>query len=156
MSALATVSTHDSQALEVSNIGAFLQKERLPPEFWLARDEAYTCTEFLIIPYGRAFAPHGSFKDSFNFFHSSMRIHVEQTFGIITARWRILQSPLAFGLGATLASIEAIFLLHNWCLENKDKSDENLDLESGDESSVQLPFGEWSVAQSQGSQPRAP
>jgi len=42
-------SAHDSFALSVSRIGKVLSAKRLRKEFWIAGDEAYVCTEILII-----------------------------------------------------------------------------------------------------------
>ena len=36
----------------------------------------------------------GIFADSFNFYHSIHRIHVEQAFGVFVKRWGIFWKPL--------------------------------------------------------------
>lgn len=60
-------------------------------------------------------------EDAFNFYLSSLRIHVEQAFGIMVARWGILWKPLAFDLHRNTRIICAIMKLHNFCIDEKDE-----------------------------------
>ena len=116
-SAMAMGCTHDSTAHAMSNLGEYLRNENLPGQFWIAGDEAYTLTESLLIPFSANMAPRGSFNDAFNFFHSSMRIHVEQAFGTFVNRWRIFHGALAFSVENIFAFIKAALLLHNFCMD---------------------------------------
>ena len=56
----------------------------------MAADDAHVCTENVITPIPSTQALPGTAEDSLNFAHSSHWIHVEQSFGILIARWRIL------------------------------------------------------------------
>ena len=78
-------STHDSLAHAASSLGKYLQNKSLNSEFWIAGDEAHMCTEDLITPVPNSHA--SSEEDALNFFHSSLRMHVEKGFGVLTAKW---------------------------------------------------------------------
>jgi hypothetical protein len=56
----------------------------LPEGFWIAGDEAYAASDYMITPYsGKQL---DSRKDSFNFYQSSTRITIERAFGCLVAR----------------------------------------------------------------------
>jgi len=99
----------------VSSIGKFLSAKRLRGEFWIAGDEAYVCTELLITPFPASQADE--WEDSFNFYHSSLRMHVEQAFGMMVARWRILREGLEFSVERDARIICLAAKLHNFCIE---------------------------------------
>lgn len=108
-------STHDSLAHAVSSLGTYLDAGNLKPEFWIAGDEAYVCTESLITPFPASQA--SDWEDAFNFWHSSLRMHVEQSFGMLVAKWRILLQ-LNFDVDVNTRVICLAMKLHNFCIEN--------------------------------------
>jgi len=110
-------STHDSLSYSVSDLSTFLRNGGLPRGFWIAADDAYECTETLITPVPRRRAPIWSLEDSFNFYHSSLRMHVEQAFGILVARWGILWTPLRFDLHRATRVVDVALRLYNYCIE---------------------------------------
>lgn len=59
-------------------------------------------------------------KDSFNFYHSSQRMHVEQSFGMLVAKWRILLN-LNFSVEVDTKLVCLAMKLHNFCIDNTDK-----------------------------------
>ena len=118
LSAKCVGSTHDSLAHAVSKLGQFLDQKGLNGEFWIDRDEAYTCTESLITPVSKSEA--GEDEDAFNYYLSQMRIHIEQAFGMLVSKWAILQSPLGYSIQRCTRIIACTICLHNWCLENQD------------------------------------
>jgi DDE superfamily endonuclease len=74
----------------------------------------------------------GLWRDSFNFFQSSLRVHVEQAFGIFVNRFGILWRPLEFDLPRASRILSACALLHNYIVDNSD--DEEMDaVQSKDE-----------------------
>ncbi|CDF34036.1 unnamed protein product [Chondrus crispus] len=107
-------STHDSLAHAASSLGKYLQNKNLDGEFWIAGDEAYMCTEDLITPVPRCHA--SSEEDAFNFFHSSLRMHMEQAFGMLTAKWGIFQKPLGFPVRKSSRIVAVAMKLHSFCL----------------------------------------
>lgn len=108
-------STHDSLAHAVSSLGQYLEAGNLRNEFWIAGDEAYVCSESLITPVPASQA--SDWEDAFNFWHSSLRMHVEQSFGMLVAKWRILLN-LNFSVEVNTKLICLTMKLHNFCIEN--------------------------------------
>jgi len=58
-------------------------------------------------------------KDSFNFYHSRLRITIERCFGIFIQRFGIFWKPLRFSLKIIMKIIEAACRLHNFCLRRR-------------------------------------
>lgn len=108
-------STHDSLAHAVSSLGDYLEQGSLDARFWIAGDEAYVCTNSLITPVPASQA--NDFEDAFNFYHSSLRMHIEQAFGMLVAKWRILRF-LNFSVNDSAEIIGLAMKLHNFCLEH--------------------------------------
>ena len=59
-------------------------------------------------------------RDSYNYYHSQVRINIECAFGVLTNQWRILKSPLSSHL--PIHCINALVLClckpHNFCIDN--------------------------------------
>lgn len=118
-SAVCRGSTHDSLAHAVSSLGRYLEDGRLGEQFWIAGDEAYLCSESLITPIPASQA--SDVDDAFNFYHSSLRMHVEQAFGILVKKFRLLKM-LEFSVNDSAATIALAMKLHNFCIDYGDKA----------------------------------
>jgi hypothetical protein len=61
----------------------------------------------------------GGTKDSYNFYHSQLRIRIECAFGILTHRWTMLRSaiPMKVSIKRTVALVIALAKLHNYCID---------------------------------------
>lgn len=121
MSCKCTGSTHDSVAFAVSNLARELEESPLKTGYWIAADAAYMCSQGVIVPWSKSALQcdeKGLFRDSFNFFHSSLRIHVEQAFGILVRRWGILWRPISFSIADSLPIVSVCMRLHNFVIEN--------------------------------------
>jgi hypothetical protein len=113
-----TGSTHDSVAFSVSALGQMVARGELPDGFWIAADEAYAASNSVLTPWpGRELAPE---RDSFNYWLSSSRIHIEQAFGILVARWGILWRPLDVDYRRVPTLMMALLKLHNLCIDSND------------------------------------
>ena len=108
-------STHDSLAFAVSTLGMKLERGELPSPFWIAGDEAYDCTESVLTPWSGRDLPVD--KDAFNFFLSSSRIHIEQSFGMLVARFGILRRAIETHYARVPKLIMALLRLHNVCVD---------------------------------------
>ena len=125
-------STHDSTAWacsEISTIAAKLAKLGL----WIAGDDAYPLSEWLITPYPGKGIPDE--EDNFNFYQSSIRINIgessptmpimtsplaaECAFGMLIRRWGILRRSLEVDLGRVVHVVSACMILHNICVDHK-------------------------------------
>ena len=93
-------STQDATALACSDLGQLFKNRTHPVILQLiteglciAADEAYGDCELLATPWpggGRG----DEWRDAYNFFQSSARMHIEQAFGQLVGRWRIFWRPL--------------------------------------------------------------
>ena len=115
VSAICKGSTHDSLAHSVSSLGRFLAAGLLNKDFWVAGDEAYSCDESLLTPFPASMIRGHPFRDAYNFFQSSLRIHVEQAFGFLVSKWRILRE-LEYSLEVCIEIIMVTMMLHNYCI----------------------------------------
>jgi hypothetical protein len=120
MSARCVGSAHDSLAWACSHLGARLMSGTGLGEYWIAGDAAYVCSEHLLTPYSKVQLMHpelGPRRDAFNYFHSSLRTHVEQSFGILVARFGILWRPIRFSLATAPRIVSACMRVHNFCID---------------------------------------
>lgn len=117
LSAICTGSTHDSTCMAMSNMNSFIEDGNVPLGYWFAGGDAYQSSLFLLTPFRRAFLK--PYADSYNYYQSSHRMHVEQAFGIRTSKWRVLKCPLNYELNRCTDIINATALLHSFCMESK-------------------------------------
>ena len=68
-----------------------------------------------------------SFKDAFNFYLSQLRICIEQTFGLMTGKWRILHQSLQRSLKNAGKVFMCITRLHNFCINEGNISINNIE-----------------------------
>lgn len=115
MSARCFGSANDALAHAVSSLASFLEEGVLGFLFWIFGDEAYACSEWLITSY--PISQCDQEKSNFNFFLSSYRVHVEQAFGQLVARWRILKEPLSFSVSKKSRLVALCMKLHNFFKE---------------------------------------
>ncbi|XP_050890306.1 uncharacterized protein LOC127095696 [Lathyrus oleraceus] len=80
------------------------------------KNARYHLTHFRLAPGLR------SRNEYFNYYHSSLRSVIERTFGVVKARWKVLQEMPNFKLQTQMAIIWACFALHNF-LRRTDSSD---------------------------------
>jgi len=104
----------------VSALARFLRNGGLPSGFWIAGDDAYECTESIITPIPRRRAPLGSREDAFNYYQSSLLMHVQQVFGVLVARWGVMWTPLKFDFHRAIRVVYVALNLHNHCIDEKE------------------------------------
>lgn len=116
MSALHEGSTHDSTAYGSTSLARKLESDGFGGgrRYYLAGDDAYSSHEHVVTPWaGRGLTAE---KDSFNFWLSHLRIHVECAFGELVQRWGILWRPLTYRLSVSIKVISVVMRLHNVCV----------------------------------------
>jgi hypothetical protein len=109
-------STSDCLAFEGMSLFRDLEEGLLAPGLCLFGDSAYLNAPYMATPYTGV---SGGTKDSYNFYHSQLRIRIECTFGMLTHRWAILRSaiPMNVGIAKTVALVVALAKLHNYCID---------------------------------------
>jgi hypothetical protein len=151
LSAKCAGSTPDGIAWESSSLGMRLRRVPLPAGFWIAGDAAYPCRNGIITPWTAGQLLHDEFgtsRDAFNFFHSSLRMHVEQAFGMLVQRFGILWRKRMFYLPVSTLELSTRFRLHNFCIENGESSLGAI-LRSEEQSVSDVAFGRWFRASQQ-------
>jgi hypothetical protein len=117
--------THDSTVFGTTALHAYLLKTE--PEGWLpewatgAANNAYvngSAGGRILTSYSGSLT---SIQDSFNYFLSSLRIMVEQAFGVVVARWGIIWSPLHSSLAKVSKIIVVCCKLHNFIIDQRGK-----------------------------------
>ena len=94
------------------------------PEEDFIGDNAYVCSETLLTPFS-GIEKDDTSKDAFNFYLSQLRIHIEQTFGLMTGKWRILCHPPQIKLKNVGKVFMFITRLHNFCINEGNISSNN-------------------------------
>jgi DDE superfamily endonuclease len=114
-------STPDGIVWASSTHGLRLCREAFPAGYWIAGDGAYPCRNGIITPWTAAQLLDDEFgvsRDAFNFYHSSLRMHVEQAFGMLVQRFDIPWRKLMFSLPANVLVLSSCLCLHNFCIEH--------------------------------------
>jgi DDE superfamily endonuclease len=105
----------------MSSLSGLLRSQNwLPAGYWVAADDAYICGERIITPWpGRNLSKE---KDAFNYWQSSARIHIEQAFGMMVARWGVLWRPLRVPIGKAGQTVIVCMKLQNYIIERAESS----------------------------------
>ncbi|XP_018354298.1 PREDICTED: uncharacterized protein LOC108755658 [Trachymyrmex septentrionalis] len=84
-----------------------------PLPYILVGDEAFQLSDYLLRPYpGRENLTQD--RIIFNYRLSRARRTIENTFGILVSRWKILRRPIICNVKQTMKIVQAIICLHNW------------------------------------------
>ena len=114
-------SSSDLLAFEASELRLQLEEEGfLAPGLCIFGDNAYVNTHYMATPYPNV---QGDMeRDSYNFYHSQLRIKIECTFGILIHRWGILSKRMSrrFTVGKTVALVTALCKLHNFLIDSEE------------------------------------
>ena len=113
-------STHDSQCFKLTNLSKLLHEGYLPWPYWIAADDAYMNSDFMITPF--CFSKKDTEedrvrKDSFNFHHSNLRITVECAFGMLVRRFGFFWRKMECKLSRLALIVQACMCLHNVCID---------------------------------------
>jgi hypothetical protein len=90
-----------------------------PAGLFIAANAAYIVTEHILIPFTGS-QRQDRVKDTFNFFLSQLRIRIENAFGFLTTKWRVLRKPLEGSLKVNTDILQICALLYNFVIDNKD------------------------------------
>ena len=96
--------------------------------YFIVLDCAYLCTRKCLVPFKEP-QKHIAHNDAFNFYLSQLRIKIEQAFGFLTNKWRILRRSLGSNVRFAVKLLNACARLHNFCINERisvDQRDEDL------------------------------
>ena len=121
-------STSDTLAFELSHLKEKLTTPGfLAPGLHLFGDNAYINSPYLATPFPnvRGSAEHMT-KDSYNYFHSNLRIKIECAFGVLVQRWGFLRkkSPQKYTISKTISVVSCLCRLHNFLIDAQLQSQE--------------------------------
>ncbi|XP_067006617.2 uncharacterized protein [Anabrus simplex] len=89
-----------------------------PQPFVIVGDEAFPLKTYLLRPYSRYHLGGDESKKVFNYRLSRARKVVENSFGILSSRWRLFLKPLEIQPKTVDKVVRAACCLHNMCLKN--------------------------------------
>ena len=103
-------STHDSRAFANSSLAHAITTGCIPEPYYFLGDAAYKGNVSILTPYiGNLHA-----DDSvFSFYHSSLRMTIEGSFGMLVNKWAVLQGPIRLAFSRAPIVIKACMALHN-------------------------------------------
>ncbi|KAJ8599875.1 hypothetical protein CTAYLR_005373 [Chrysophaeum taylorii] len=81
--------------------------------------------------------------DDFNLEHSSVRINIECTFGLLVRRWDILWRPLEMDFNKRGAVVGCCMRLHNFCIDKRLELEEEELRKEGEERLEVQPGRRW-------------
>ena len=111
-------SASDYLAFVTSSLyGQLTEGEGIPQGYCLYGDNAYVNESYMAVPFQ---ATVNGLKDSYNFYHSRVRINIECSFGILPNCWCLLKTPLSskISISGINALISCLCKLHNFCIDN--------------------------------------
>ena len=110
-----TGSTHDSLAWQSLWLKQQIDAGRLPSQYFLIGDEAFSCSNQMLSPWPGSGI--GRWKDSFNYHLSKCRQCIERAFGMLVRRWGIFQRKLSCDLERWYKVATVCARLHNYCCD---------------------------------------
>ncbi|KAM7303909.1 uncharacterized protein ISCGN_013824 [Ixodes scapularis] len=137
-------------------------QRRLPPASWLGSrkvpyffvgDEAFPLKTFVMRPFPRKNLT-GRPPRVFNYRLSRARRVVENTFGILAQRWRILRRPFAAKEETTDRIVAACVILHNFLMKHSEVSERSYvppGSVDGEDWEGELVKGQWRSEEDEGS-----
>lgn len=114
---------HDSRIYDLSFISKKIP-QILGKKFHLLGDAAYPISENIITPY-RDYGNLTNTQTNFNYKFSATRVLIENTFGILKARFRQLMKLEFHKVETNSKFIISCCVLHNLCIENNDLLEED-------------------------------
>jgi hypothetical protein len=103
-------STHDSRAFANSSLAHAIATGAISEPYYFLGDAAYKGNTGILTPYiGNLHAD----ESVFSFYHSSLRMTIEGSFGMLVNKWGVLQGPIRLAISRAPVVIKACMALHN-------------------------------------------
>jgi hypothetical protein len=122
-------STSDHLCFITSSLKCKLESKRpgtgedfLAPGLCLFGDNAYVNTNFLASPYANVQLTKA--QDSYNFYHSQLRVRIECAFGMLVRRFGLLRRQMhpRIPIYKVTAMVMAMCRIHNFCINERESS----------------------------------
>lgn len=111
-----TGDTNDALAWEASHLHRLLKEHPMDDIFYIIGDDAYKGGGDVITPFpGKGLSYE---KDNFNFWQSSTRMKIEQTFGIWKERWGFFNRSSGLAMQNFEEIVRSSFILHNLVIDD--------------------------------------
>lgn len=121
-------SVHDARVFRSSPIFQLIESSKIPEEFHLIGDSAYPIHNFIMVPY-RDNGHLNAEQLKYNKLHSSTRVAVERTIGLLKCKWRRLKF-LDMSLIQHIPTVIIVCcVLHNYILFADQLDEDNSDVE---------------------------
>lgn len=138
-------STTMCKALENNNLSVpearALPNTNIATPFSLVGDEGFPLKKYLMRPYPRRYLL-GDEQRVFNYRLSRARRIIENSFGILVTKWRILQQSLCLKLESAESIVQATICLHNFVI-NTSNDKRYLHMVDREVSNGHIIEGEW-------------
>ena len=109
-------SVHDSRVFSTSDMKERLEgPNRLPPDLHLLGDSAYSATEYMLVPF-RDNGHLSALEKKYNRIHSSTRVTVEHSIGLLKNKFRRLKYLDMKNVDEIPVAIFACCVLHNFII----------------------------------------
>lgn len=121
VSALTKSSTDDGTAYSMSKLHHDIASGKLRHDCHVVLDDGYVCTDQELTPWpasGRK-RPLPQHKDAFNYHLSFHRQNIERAWGLLHARFGILNRPLKYKLNFIPKLLSVCCKLHNICIDRR-------------------------------------
>ena len=119
----------DQAALEKTSLHTIISQ--LPLGLYIIGDAAYTVSDQMLVPFKGSSRQHPS-KGAYNYYLSQMQIQIEMSFGILTKKWQVLQSPMVTSISCSSEIIMATSRLHDFViLEDTDIDVDSIHISPG-------------------------
>lgn len=133
-----------SSALESNTIGLPgakpLNDDGPPVPYVVVADDAFALKSYMMKPY-----PHRHLNGPervYNYRLSRARRVIENVFGIMSVRFRVLLKPIHLNENKTTKVVQAVCALHNFMMSKSNRYSSNLDFDQENESGEIIP-GRW-------------
>lgn len=116
---------HDARVFKLSDI-----KQKLPEicgkKYHILGDSAYSIREWLLVPF-KGYENLGEMEKRYNKKHCQTRVRIENTFGLLKARFRQLLLQIDMHTVEKITKLIVCYcVLHNLCIDNNDIWDEDI------------------------------
>ncbi|XP_046405087.1 putative nuclease HARBI1 [Ischnura elegans] len=108
---------HDAGVLRASALWDVITNGGLPGKYHLIGDGAFPLGANMVKPFPR---PNGPHEEHFNYRLSRARMVVENAFGRLKGRWRVLLKASEVDVARLVEVINTCCILHNICEENRE------------------------------------